>query len=367
MKKKIVFIAGNLTQPRFVKRLKSFISRGYEVEVYGFDRGVFQNINQLPSSVKVHNLGQITSGKNYIKSFFYHFKVLYPVFSQHKDKTTLFYTLGFFPALVASVFVPRRFIYEISDLIYGYFPINAIISIFRLIDISIIKRSYLTVLTSEGFEKYLFPKQKTSNTLVVPNKLDETFLGKRLPQNRISNSSIRFSFIGFLRYPDTIFRFARIIGEHFHQHKFIFYGDSDLRDEVKELANKYANIYFLGKFRNPEDLERIYDSIDVVVACYDTITFNERVAEPNKLYESMYFSKPIVVSENTFLAERVLEYQCGYIINPKEDTSIIDFISELSIDNVNAIMDRINAINENEMVDNPEHILKTIERTQNKT
>ena len=49
LSKKIIFITGNLTQPRVIKRIKAFKEQGFDICVYGFDRGTFQNVNVLSS------------------------------------------------------------------------------------------------------------------------------------------------------------------------------------------------------------------------------------------------------------------------------------------------------------------------------
>lgn len=37
-----------------------------------------------------------------------------------------------------------------------------------------------------------------------------------------STDKIVFSYVGAFRYPDTVFRFARVIGEKYPRHQFFF-------------------------------------------------------------------------------------------------------------------------------------------------
>lgn len=127
-----------------------------------------------------------------------------------------------------------------------------------------------------------------------------------------------------------------------------------------ELSETYSNIQYYGKFKNPEELPQIYKNIDINVACYDTSTQNERIAEPNKLYESLFFSKPLVVSENTFLASRVKEYGCGYVINPFDDQSIIDFVKSLKVADLNEIIYKEYQLNTSSLLDNPLDLMNKI-------
>ena len=48
MNKKYIFIISNIHLPRCVNRVKEFHKKGYEVEVYYFDRTIFNNkVGQL--------------------------------------------------------------------------------------------------------------------------------------------------------------------------------------------------------------------------------------------------------------------------------------------------------------------------------
>ena len=358
--KNVVFLTGGLTQPRVIKRIKYFYSRGYNVHVYGFDRGTFQNVNNLPPEIPVECLGYIENGRNYLYSFFLNRRKFVPILRKYEKQDVFFYAFGFFPAFWTALYAIRPFIYEISDLIYGYFRYPIVREVFRRIDRIVIRRSYRTVLTSQGFYNYLFPKQDRRNILVVPNKLDQSFNTMERKCKPIVNDKIRFAFLGFLRYPNTVFRFASIIGQKFPQYSFSFYGDSKYRDEVAELSRKYNNVFFYGKYKNPEDLPQLYDNVDVVVACYDTTTFNERVAEPNKLYESLFFCKPIIVTEKTFLALRVRALECGYEINASTDENIISFLNKITVDSVNRKMHNISKIRTSEMIDDPNYMFSAL-------
>lgn len=360
LSKKIIFITGNLTQPRVIKRIKAFKEQGFDICVYGFDRGTFQNVNVLSSDIPVECLGHLENSQQYFKSLLLNRKKILPIFRKYRNQDVWYYTFGFIPALITLLYSSKPFTYEISDLIYGYLKNGLLREGFRIIDKFIIRRSYLTVLTSQGFYNYLFPKLNRKNVLVQPNKLESSFMDYRRVCSPISTDRIRFAFIGFLRYPNTVFRFASIIGERYPQHSFSFYGDSNYRDDVSMLAKKYNNVFFYGKFRNPEDLPDIYEKVDIVVACYDTSTFNEKVAEPNKLYEALFFGKPIIVSEGTFLSHRVSEMFCGYEIDASNDKNIVAFLNNLQVEDVNEKIRNIEKMDKSVMVDNPFDIFSAL-------
>ena len=61
MKQKIVFIISNIHLPRCTNRVKEFHQRGYDVEVYYFDRTIFNN-KVAKLDVPMHSLGELDAG-----------------------------------------------------------------------------------------------------------------------------------------------------------------------------------------------------------------------------------------------------------------------------------------------------------------
>lgn len=331
----IICILASLSQPRCIKRVKSLLDGGHEIVVYGYQRG-FYDVNEFPQSVKVHNWGNIKSGTGYFSRFYRISNDLKTCLYKHKNEEVIYYCFSFEAALIMSMFTRKKFFYEISDLIYCYFKNPLLKKLFRNIDKLIIKRSLKTILTSGGFYEYLYGRKVELNDdkiIIQPNKLSTFFLNAHRNVLSVTDEArLRFAYVGAFRYPNTIFRFAKIIGERFPQYDFSFYGDSNLTYLAKELSEKYHNIHYYGKFKNPDDLMSIYDKIDIVTACYDIEEGeNERVAEPNKLYEAICFCKPIIVSKHTYLSKKVEELGVGYSIEADKDECIIDFINNLNV------------------------------------
>jgi len=70
---------------------------------------------------------------------------------------------------------------------------------------------------------------------------------------------------------------------------------------------------YLGTIPYDEVLERTA-TCDVVAALYDPSVPNNRLAAPNKLFEAMMFSKPVLASEGTAAADIVREVGCGLVV-----------------------------------------------------
>ena len=57
-------------------------------------------------------------------------------------------------------------------------------------------------------------------------------------------------------------------------------------------------------FKNPDDMEKIYSENNLNFVVYDNTLDNEKVAMPNKFYESGFFNIPIVCAENTYVGKK---------------------------------------------------------------
>lgn len=358
--KVIIFITASLSQPRIIKRITSISEAGFKVKVYGYSRGVY-DCNKLPSTIEVIKLGHQRDGQNYLNKFIQIKKDLEMIIKKEKNKKdVIYYSFSF----LISFFLLRlgvKYIYEISDILYGYKKFLLFRPLLKKLDRNLVKKSVFTVVTSEGFIKYLFGNNQLENVVVQPNKLNSYF--KNIKRDVLGGESIglNYAFIGAIRYPKTILRFAKIIGEYYPFNQFHFYGDSVFVNEFKNETAEYQNVKFFGKYKNPEDLEKIYSNVDVVVSCYETESLNERIAEPNKLYEAMFFCKPIIVSKNSFLEKQIKKYNCGYAINAysnKEIRMIIDLLDREKISNISRLE---YSIDSEILIDNPSKIIEKLQ------
>lgn len=327
-----VFITPNLLQPRCIKRVESFYLHGYTCIVYGYTRGIY-DVNSYASGIDVRVLSSLNSinDGNKLQQIDQDVR---RIVKENKGKDVLYYAFGMLPARTLCR-LHKPYVYEISDIMYAYPKFKRIEWLFKLLDRHYIRKSVATVMTSDGFRRYLGVANE--DVILLPNKVNRALAGS--PRQSLSvQDRFRFGFVGAIRY-DSVLRFAEVIGKYFPQHEFHFYGGTGKRVEMlcRSLTEQYPNVVFHGSFVNPDDLPSIYSSLDIIVACYDISSVNERIAEPNKLYEAMFFCRPIVVSSGIFLSDQVAHYHCGFDINAKTETSIREFISGLKPEVINSI------------------------------
>lgn len=338
----IVFIALQLSQPRCIKRIKAVQDAGFQVKVYGFDSGLYNDsLKALPFPVeriikRDKGLGKMQKIKSFVGP-------IRQILKENK-RDSLFYLFGYEIASLAYLLGCRNYVYEEADVTAARVNNGVVRKMMMALDRRIIKRSFRTVFTSGGFVPYIFPETAPNGKIVLlPNKLSPFFDDAKkaaVSSSEIDVKHVKFAFIGLIRYPNTIVRFARVIGREFPQHEFHFWGDIEREEFIDEETRSYGNVFFHGRFKNPDDLMEIYRQTDISVVCYDTTSGNVRIAEPNKIYESVFFETPIVVSSGTFLAERVKEFGIGYDIDASNDQSICDFVRSLDGED---LLRRVNA------------------------
>lgn len=334
---KIVFILNDNNKPRYYKRISEFLSKSYDIDVYTFKR--YDSMGYT-LSVPVNVVETYQQDITYTQRIPVILKGVNKIVKQYKGLNVLYYIFGLD---IASLFRLRypylKYIYEEGDLVHTYSTSLFFREVMELINKSVIRHSFLTVFTSEGFIDYHFKAQSIRNGIVIPNKLSVTV--KDLPQQnnlRIINlDNLHIGFVGAPRFA-SIINFFKYACSAFPQHDFHVFG-GPVPADFDELKG-YSNMHFHGKFKTPEDLPLIYSQLDLVLSTYDTDSDNVRYAEPNKLYEAIYFETPIIVSSNTFLSKKVKSLGVGFELEVNKE-NVESFISGLTVDEISRVKDNI--------------------------
>lgn len=349
-----IFLLPSVSQPRSLKRVKMFLDSGHKVQVHGFKRGYYRE-NYKNTSFDINLEGAVEDGK-YFRRMCSYVKLLLKLKKTYRNEEVIFYGFGFdfgFLLLLFSV----KYIYEISDLIYLKY--NGIVrNLFKKIDLVIIKKSFKSVFTSEGFVDYLGLENSTG-IRVIPNKVDPELRNVNREIYKFhEGNKIRFGYAGRVRYPETFIPFLKVLSKYPEKFEFHIYGDGPLKKEIESFihSNSVNNIYYYGTFSNPADLEEIYATFDISYVCYKG-TDNERYLEPNKLYESLLFCKPMLVQKNTFLAKRINQLQIGFVIDGTNEKEIENFLLTLNNSRIETLSKRCFTYSKDRLFNNSEELL----------
>lgn len=327
--KRIIFLESGENNPNNIKRMEEFKANGYDVVAYAFSRD--QDNHNFPKGIEVHNIGGFSSDSSYLSRLGIIRRGIKSVLEKHKDDDCIFYLLKNDMAIVYSFLSNRPYIFEEADMTHLSLDYKWLSGYLEKRVKRIINHSILSVFRSEGFIRYHFGDVYPDNVYVIPNRLHPDVL--RLPKEEskeVDDNCIKYGFVGGIRY-NTIFTFADYLLKNYPQHQFHFFGNfsTKAQEEYFSALKKYNNCYFHGVFKSPDDLPGIYSQIDVLLSAYDVRGINPRFAEPNKLYEAIYFEKPIIVSSNSFLAEKVARLGIGYDVDALNEEKVVALVKSI--------------------------------------
>lgn len=344
MDKKLTFILPKLYQPRYLKRIREAKNKGYEVTVLYFNR--FNQIDREVEELKgihklkisdINNSFKLSRVTAYLKLF--HYLLLNK--KNYLNQTLYLFTFDLF-VLVSLIFNVKNIIYEIGDIIYlEYKPVFR--KIFSSIEMHLMDKTSKVILTSDGFRSYYRSRgYEKKNLLVIPNKVPIEIINKASISRKNTNADqLTIGYVGIFRYKPHLFRFIDKVNNH-SKIKMNFYGYSNFLSELKHYIKDIPNINYHGKYKT-EELQDIYQKIDVSYCVYKK-GMNEKIAEPNKYYESLFFKTPIVCQQDTLVAKKVKKLNTGFVLDVSSETEISRFIDGLDYQHLEEKISSINKL-----------------------
>lgn len=88
----------------------------------------------------------------------------------------------------------------------------------------------------------------------------------------------------------------------------------DLDEMIKSAATRCDRVRYHGKVQYNEALN-IMNNSDFIVALYYPYSSNHVYASPNKSYEALFLSTPIITSKGTLVGETVVHTNTGYVVD----------------------------------------------------
>lgn len=354
--RKIVFFVTNLT-PRPNRRIQEFVDTGFDCEVFCMSHS--EDIVSPRYRVTYLNENKL-SNMSYLKRLLLFSRQIGDVIKRFDKRTTLFYFFSFNTAFV-TLGRNLRFVYEESDMLFDRFKSSFLRRLMIRLNCRIITKSKITVFTSEGFAHFYFKNSIPKNVIFVPNKVDKRCLDLPIIKKQETDfNHLKFGFAGSLRY-ETLRNFADVLIKNFPSTQFDFYGrNSDFSEEAIQELKKTGRVFFHGTFINPDDLPKIYSQLDFIVATYDVSGINPRYAEPNKLYEAIFFRTPIIVSRDSFLEHKVKELGVGFSVNALDNSDIVSQVGAITPDVYKAFVSNLESIEKESVITSNEELIQRV-------
>ena len=198
----------------------------------------------------------------------------------------------------------------------------------RAVDRRIAERCSLLVLTTAGYVSY-YRRWLGVETpaLVLENKLPAAFAAEvrkanppPLREAPAHGRPLRIGWFGILREPWNLQvlealtraapqRFSAVLAGYFD----LPMRKAGISEESFKQAVDNPNIEYRGPYSAPDDLPALYQSVDLVLDCYQP-SIPVRWSQTNKYYEACLFGKPLIVRSGCADAEQVARHGIGLII-----------------------------------------------------
>lgn len=316
---KVILIRSRAIDPSIQKYAESLAQGGYEVTLLLWDRQ-----NQVPSGISKNytiHCFKLCAPYDSISVVFYHpVWLMYEFIFLMKNRVDIIHPCDLdtlYPAILAKFINKSYLCYTIFDFFAGNIPqtlpdiIKKIIASIEKVGIQfadvlfLVDEARISQIKGAKIKKidyiYNTPPEKVNpeQIPILNKKMDEKiiFYAGALNSERIRSISMIIEAMSDI---ENI--------------KLIVAGTGPGQNLIEKIAaNPENKVEYLGLISYDDVIRFTYHS-DILFAFYDPINPNNRLASPNKLFEAMMCSKPIIVNDDTSMADIVRNERWGIVV-----------------------------------------------------
>jgi glycosyltransferase involved in cell wall biosynthesis len=329
-KKSKILMVISYPDTRLRKEIDTLLKCGYEVKVIIWERGWPFTCDK---KVDVKGLG-LNAPIGRINSLLY-FPIwfLYLVFWLFKSEWDVVHAVNFDTylfSLIAAKIKNKPIIYDIYDF-YGDMMPAILRNIIIKVDKRLLPFSDVLILADEARVEQIGGNIH-KNIFTINNSPEEYNFDKNYHEDNINTFKV---FIGGKILKErcldvVISAIGKIEGA-----KLSIRGHCDetgYKQQIMQLSQKFDNIDMYLDGVPYEEIVKGTLNADLTIALYDPDIPNNRYASPNKLFEAMASKIPIIVNENTSMADIVRKEKCGIVIPYGNEEALIWAVSRLKND-----------------------------------
>lgn len=304
---------------------------GADVKIVGYTRNNFpKGSDNIPTEV----LGSISHG-NYFVRFINLLRTI-PRLRKQAQEFDVIYCFSFDTLIIASislVFQKHIIIYQVQDIKRQFFGDAILPRLYRAVERNLIKNITHLVISSVDYHTKYFAKYHNypmKHTTVIENKLEVDPLQSIDLYDNL-DKKISIGYFGVMRCK----RSWEILKGAVHRGGGTFTlslrGKPNAMPDLAEEIKEEENITFGGPYSSPDELQSIYENVNIVWAAYPYAygkQGNWQMARTIRFYESCAFGRPVLVQKGTPQAETVLKFDIGKVIDMSDiDTAIDEVLS----------------------------------------
>ncbi|MCW8109226.1 hypothetical protein OPS25_12025 [Alteromonas ponticola] len=357
---RILFLTSSINYPAFNKRINALSDDTMSSLVLGFER----NFEYPTKDVQIStvSLGKIQNG-NYWKRLFLILKAIRKTAEIVGNYDTV-YCFGLDMAMLAvisTLFSPTKtLVYEVQDIRPTQTNKGLISGIVRKIEKIIVNISDCVVVTSQDYICQYYEnilRLKTENFIVIENKLSHAPARQNITNfDNTTNveQHLTIGYFGSIRCEKAWQYLLQLCEKNPHKIKLKIHGAPSGIDNFDERLSKHSNIQYLGPFLDPEQLEEVYSSVDVVWAAGFHGKASYAWSRSCRFYNAGYFNKPIISQDLTSEGKVVKNLDIGLTIDISDPASMKK-IEDISHQNLKTWKRNLAALPQDMFIHNGEH------------
>lgn len=336
---KIVMIRSNPIDPdvRIIKEAEALGEAGYDVDVLGWDRlGKYPKIERkINYTIRRIRLKAPLGIKIILYlPLWWFFEFIWLL----KEKWDIVHVADFdtfLPALIVAKIKRKPIVYDIFDFYADMIPLPKFARWWiATFDKFFMEFADAVIIVDESIFRQI-EGRINKNVIIIANTpvdlLDDIRLNEKSADKK---REFTIFFLGALfeaRY-SNVDKVIRAI-QNMDDVKLIIagYGNYNYINKLKKYIESAPNAQYIGVISDKDAVKYSLNS-DLLFALYDPFRLNNRYLSPNKLFESMMYAKPILVSENSTMSEKIQENNCGIAVNCRNVEKIKDAIIKLKND-----------------------------------
>lgn len=201
-----------------------------------------------------------------------------------------------------------RYILDIRDY-------NSILKVFNIK--KVVEGSAYTVLSSPGFKEWLPDSRKY---LISHNTTIEDVAELKECQNSfLQKEKLQIAFIGALSDYKVNIDFIDSVKDSGNV-ELVYHGEGLFNKAIEEylVLNNVGNVALTGRYTKEQE-NSLYADADFIHALRYNEDINCRTLLPNRLYNAALHGKPLIVAEDSYLAELTRKYGLGLVVDSFAD------------------------------------------------
>jgi len=318
---------------------------GFSVKAVAFEREY--HTGRMPEC-PVELLGEIAHG-HYLQRILRMVKAL-PAMRRAFRHIDVIYAFGQDVALlslIAGIGLGKPVVVEVGDINPLQVAAGLKGRIIRRIDKCVTNAYSLLVATAPRYVDIYYRQWLNASVpaLVIENKLEASFAEEAvlaetampLIGRPLADRPLRIGYFGLLRC-DWSWQILEALAVTRPQDvEIVLAGYPMNPGNLPEQVEQHDNMKYLGQYRSPRDLPSLYNSVDLVWACYRPIgpnDWNSRWARPNRFYESCLFKKPIVSRYGCSDSMEVDRYNIGLTIVDEDVKAATDTLCNIKTEDL---------------------------------